>query len=207
MFPNRELKLLPKLDARELSSRDIGEELFAAGLANDSVERVVQAMERIRRLSKWYENQADRKRPSELEIVAHMITPLMLGLGWSEQLMPIEWNRVDIAFFNRPPVSEKDYDNCTMVCETKGRGSSLEPAYKQAKAYIESLPLKNCTRIVTTDGGRLFLYKWHDTSWPDVLDPIGYVNLASIRKENVFPFGTSGVDTLIELIPWNVMRP
>lgn len=98
MFPNRELKLLPKLDARELSSRDIGEELFAAGLANDSVERVVQAMERIRRLSKWYENQADRKRPSELEIVAHMITPLMLGLGWSEQLMPIEWNRVDIAF-------------------------------------------------------------------------------------------------------------
>ncbi|MBB6691043.1 hypothetical protein H7B90_06460 [Cohnella xylanilytica] len=205
-FPKRSLRPLPTVDSKELSSRELGEELFAAGLANDSVERVVQTMERIRRLSKWYEKQADRKRPSEHEIVAHMIAPLMLGLGWSEQLMPIEWNRTDIAFFNRPPSSEKDYQNCVMICECKGSGSALEPAYVQAKNYIDKLPLPNCTRIITTDGCRLFMYKRPGDHWPEELDPIGYVNLSSIRRENIYPFGTSGVKTLIELIPWNVMQ-
>jgi|HigsolmetaGSP12D_1036236.scaffolds.fasta_scaffold00379_3 hypothetical protein len=85
-------------------------------------------------------------------------------------------------------------------------GRFLEPAYKQAKSYAEVLPLPNCKRIMTTDGCRLFLYKRPGDSWPDELEPIGYVNLSSIRRENVFPFGTSGVKTLIDLIPWNVIQ-
>ncbi len=205
-FPSRDLKPMPVSDSKVLTDQELGEELFAAGLANDSVERVVQTMGRIRRLAKWYETQADRKRPSEHEIVAHMIAPLMLGLGWSEQLMPIEWNRIDVAFFNHPPASDKEVNNCIMICEAKGRGSALEPAYGQAKSYISSLALKNCKRIVTTDGGRLFLYKRPEIGWTEHLEAVGYVNLASVRKENVYPFGTSGVRTLIDLIPWNVLR-
>lgn len=205
-FQVRELHPLPTLEATPLSAQALGEELFAAGLANDSVERVQQAIERIRRLSLWYENQADKKRPSEHEIVAHMIAPLMLGLGWSEQLMPIEWNKVDVAFFDRPPLVHGNYDNCIMICEAKGRGSDLESAYAQALGYVRSLGLHRCKRIVTTDGGRLFIYRRPDTGWQDDLQPSGYVNLASVRRENVFPFGTSGVQTLIEMIPLRAMR-
>lgn len=93
---DRPLKVLPdaaqEAGAREyeaLSLEELGRELFAAGLANDAVERVIKAVERIRRLYSWY-RRTGSDRPSEMEVISHMFIPLLTGLGWSEQLLAVE---------------------------------------------------------------------------------------------------------------------
>jgi hypothetical protein len=96
------------------------------------------SISRIRRLSRWYESQKEVGRPSEHEIVAYMITPLLLGMGCSEQLVAVEWNKIDMAFFNRTPLTKKEgFDNCIMILEAKKPNQSLTDAYTQANNYVD----------------------------------------------------------------------
>jgi len=82
---------------------EIGERLFAAGLPNEAVDHVVNAIERQRRLVRWYAAQGkESKRPTEHEVVAHMVLPLLLALGWSEQLLAVE---CQLSRDSRPPIS------------------------------------------------------------------------------------------------------
>lgn len=196
----RPLLPLPKIAGGIFTEDELGMQLFDAGLANNAVDDVIKAIFRIQRLSNWYSNNNSPGRPSEHEIVAHMIAPLMLGMGWSEQLLAIEWKKVDLAFFKGTPTTK---DNCIMICEAKRPNQSLTSAYEQAIGYVQTRNLINCETIVTTDGTRLFMYKKTNSRWKD--EPDGYVNLLQIRHENVFPFDTSGVNTLIDLIPWRAM--
>lgn len=200
MIKDRPLNPLPSSKGGTFSQDELGMELFNAGLPNNSVEDVIKTISRIQRLSQWYSSQYSGNRPSEHEIVAHMIVPLMLGMGWSEQLLAIEWTKIDLAFFNRIPTES---ENCFMICEAKRPNQSLTSAYEQAQGYVQSRNLLNCKTIVTTDGKRLYLYKRKNNQWKD--EPDGYINLLNIKRENVFPFGTSGINTLIELIPWKAM--
>ncbi len=196
----RPIHTLPELVRGTFTQDELGMELFNAGLPNNAVEDVIKAILRIQRLSNWYSSKRSPGRPSEHEIVAHMISPLMLGMGWSEQLLAIEWGKIDLAFFKGTPTIK---ENCIMICEAKRPNQSLTNAFEQAKRYVHKRNLINCKIIVTTDGTRLFMYKKTNTDWKD--EPDGYVNLLQIRHENVFPFKTSGVNTLIELIPWQAM--
>lgn len=199
----RPLRPLPKDVGEVLEPEALGMALFAKGLSNDAVEKVLQTIARINRLSSWYGTDKEQKRPSEHEIVAHMISPLMLGMGWSEQLLAIEWNKIDMAFFNATPSRPK---HCVMICEAKRQDQSLDDAYEQALKYIQKNSLVNCKQIVSTDGTRLLLYKKDAAgNWPAADAPTGCVNLRRIRDKNVFPKGTSEIDTLMELVPWKVM--
>ena len=182
--------------AEPLNQEELGVELFQSGLPNDSVERVLASISLIGRLQHWYESSRSGARPSETETVAHMIVPLMLGLGWSEQLLAVEWKHVDLAFFDRTPTAE---ENCAIVCEAKTRGRALKDAYRQAKRYVQHHSLDRCLKIVATDGVLLLVYHRQSGEWPET--PNGYVNLLKIRRANVYPWRTGGVDTLISLMP------
>ena len=201
--PSRELKPLPTVPT-PLSDEELGLRLFAAGLSNDSIERVLQVIVRIRRLTSWYwmmvegcsAREESQNRPTEHEIVAHVVAPLLMALGWSEQLVAIEWNKIDVAFFVGTPTTR---EKCCMVLEAKRLWQPLAGAYEQAKSYVRDQHLVNCKTIATTEGSRLFLYRKQGETWPD--QPSGYANFHAMRKDHVFHKGTSAVDTLIGLMP------
>jgi hypothetical protein len=70
------------------------------------LDRLLNVLEQVKRLSTWYKGKhAGDDRPTEHEVVAHILVPLLRSLGWSEQLLGVEWNRVDVAVFDRTPTT------------------------------------------------------------------------------------------------------
>ncbi len=186
----------------ELSEDQLGRELFAHGLPNDSVDNVLQALQRQRRLAEWY-GSAGRlvARPTEHEVVAHMILPLLLALGWSEQLLAVEWHKIDLAAFRATPTTK---DNCVLVCEAKGFGHGLQNVLEQALKYHSRHKLSACNKILITDGARLYLYERRDGEWSD--EAAGYLNVHHIRRNHLAPPNTNAVDTIVALTPTGVLR-
>lgn len=104
---------------RVLDFEELGKELFAHGLSNGVVDKVILALKHLGNLASWYYKSGKAVgRPTEHEVVAHMIVPLLLALGWSEQLLAIEWKRTDLATFDRTPTNDS---SCVMICEEKVR--------------------------------------------------------------------------------------
>ncbi|UCG59311.1 MAG: hypothetical protein JSU70_07330 [Phycisphaerales bacterium] len=198
----RGLKPLPSVP-KPLTLEKLGAELFTEGLPNEHVDKFILAIQRQRRLVRWYEESGKRvKRPSEHEVVAHMILPLLLALGWSEQLLAVEWRKVDLVAFRRTPTAP---ENCCLVCEAKGYGHGLQNVFAQATRYVKKLQLRNCERILLTDGARLYLYKRQkDDNWNE--NPVGYLNVNVIRTDHIIPSGTNGVDTIMALTPAGITR-
>jgi hypothetical protein len=180
-----------------MSMETFGEELFARGIPNESVDKVINAIQRQRRLGKWYlQTEHGIHRPTEHEVVAHMVLPLLLALGWSEQLLAIEWKKVDLAGFKGTPTT---CCQCVFICEVKRLGDPLQTAYDQASSYIEKLNLTQCRKILLTDGLRIYVYDKQDDSWPET--PSGYFNVTMIRSDHIAPKNTNAVDTLVGLTP------
>jgi hypothetical protein len=191
--PKRQLKELPQEPSALLTSDDLSRELFSAGLSHKATDDLVRAIFRQRKMLNWYRTQDHRSgRPSEHEVVAFMILPILLALGWSEQLLAIEWKRIDLAGFSKTPTNET---TCTMVCEAKCLGYGLEDAFRQAKRYVSSLKLHHCFRIVTTDGERFYLHRKRGEEWSS--SPEAYMNLDKIRLRNVD--GTGALEFLMAL--------
>lgn len=73
--------------------------------ARAQLERRQTAIQCQRRLLEWYRLHGEAsERPDEHEVVAHMILLPLLALGWSEQLLEVEWKKVDLSGFPpRPP--------------------------------------------------------------------------------------------------------
>jgi len=198
----RDFKPLPSLP-QPLTLEELGTELFTKGLPNEDVDKFILAIQRQRRLVKWYQESGKQyKRPSEHEVVAHMILPLLLALGWSEQLLAVEWRKVDLAAFSRTPTTP---ENCCFVCEAKGYGHGLQNVFPQATTYVKKLKLDNCKRILLTDGERLYLYqRQKDDNWNK--NPVGYLNVNMIRTNHIIPSGTNGIDTIMALTPAGMTR-
>lgn len=199
----RPLKPLPSTLPLPLDLEQLGEELFSKGLSNEVVESLIVAMRRQRRLSHWYNTHGRRSgRPTEHEVVAHMILPLLLALGWSEQLLSIEWNKIDLAaFWGTPTTSE----NCTMVCEAKVLGHGLIEALDQAANYVKKHELNNCKKIMLTDGTRIYVFeRTSDSKWNE--KPTGYLNINLIRTNHLAPANTNAIDTIMALTPAGMTR-
>lgn len=198
----RPLKDMPDNVPKPLTLEELGQKLFEKGIANAAVDKVIAAIERQRRLISWYKTHGDAsKRPTEHEVVAHMILPLLLALGWSEQLLAIEWNRVDLAGFSGTPTTK---ENCVLVCEAKTMKNSLQNVLIQALRYAKKLPC--CRHVLLTQGGRFYLYRRkHGEEWNETDPPIGYLNVEKIRTNHIAPAGTDAVDTLVALSPAGVL--
>lgn len=196
---------------KPLEIKTLGEKLFSKGLPFDAAERMKDTLQRLRQLGLWYtENGKETGRPTEQEVVAHMLIPLLTTLGWSVQNLAVEWNKIDLAGFSGVPSGP---ENCLFVCEAKGLWYGLQNAYEQAVKYVERLELK-CgkeidVKILTTDGLRLYIYEkaTTDKDWPDQLEPTGYLNILKFREKHICPMGTSAVDTIMSLTPAGMMRP
>lgn len=200
---DRPLKALPRAIPKPLSNEELGEALFARGLANGAVEKVVHAIERTRRLHRWYDRFGNASgRPSEHEVVAHVILPLLTALGWSEQLLAVEWSKVDLAGFSATPTTAR---NCILVCEAKGRGQGLRNVVNQAADYTRRLKLEGCRALMCTDGLSMFLYTKQGGLGDWFPIPAGTINVTRIRTESIIT-RTSGVDTLMSLTPGGVLQ-
>ncbi len=198
----RPLQPRPDRLPEELSLEKLGEALFAKGLANDAVDKVLAAIERQRRLLRWYDEYGDASsRPDEHEVVSHMIIPLLLALGWSEQLLAVEWHKVDLAGFSTTPTIE---DSCVLVCEAKRMGHGLQDVWNQAVSYVHSLKLEHCRKILLTQGARFYLYQRCGRKWLD--EPSGYLNVEKIRTNHLAPANTNAVETLMALTPAGIER-
>ncbi len=198
----RILKRLPPTPAPILTLDDFCQGLFESGLAFDAVEKARTAMKKQQEMLDWYRNSglAD-KRPSEHEIVAHLVLPMMQALGWSEQQLAIEWHKIDLAAFLRPPTDEK---SCVLICEAKKFKHGLQNVVAQAVEYRKSLKLKACNTILLTNGGRYYVYTKTGRSWSE--HPTGYMNVLKLRREHIRPKDTDAVETLISLTPSKLGR-
>ncbi|MDZ4687853.1 MAG: hypothetical protein SH850_22500 [Planctomycetaceae bacterium] len=198
----RPLKTLPPPPSKAMSLDEFGEALFSQGVAFDAVRKVKMALEKQRRLLDWYRlSGLATNRPSEHEIVAHVILPLMSALGWSEQLLAVEWHKIDLAVFWGTPT---DKEHCELICEAKAMGHGLQGVLKQAIEYADKHALTSCKKILLADGGRFYLYKRNDGGWGT--NPVGYLNVQLLRSSHVIPKGTNAVDTLVALTPAHLGR-
>lgn len=199
----RLLKTLPEAIGPVMEDDEVGESLFSRGLSQENVEALLDTIARQRRLLRWYrEHGKESDRPTEHEVVAYMALPMLLALGWSEQLLAIEWKKVDLAAFRRTPTTPKD---CVLVCEAKGMKAGLQGgAYPQAQKYAMRLKLDHCRHILLTQGQRFYLYRRSQGGeWP--AEPAGYLNLLKIRHRNLVPTGTSAIDTLMAMTPQAIL--
>lgn len=201
---DRPLRPRPEPLPPELSLEEVGQQLFSKGLANNAVDNVLRAIERQRRLLSWYYAQGEiSSRPDEHEVVAHMVLPLLLALGWSEQLLAVEWHKVDLAAFWGTPTTP---ERCVLVCEAKHMGHGLQDVREQAIGYIGKLGLRGCGKILLTQGARFYVYEKVADEWPTEAEPAGYINLERISENHITPMNTNAIDTLIALTPAGVRR-
>ena len=205
MFRQRALRPLPLPLPAPLSLDEVGQQLFARGVANDAVDKVIAAIERQRRLLRWYEQfGGPSNRPTEHEVVAHIVLPLLLALGWSEQLLAVEWRKIDLAAFWTTPSTEQ---NCVLVCEAKSRHHGLQDVREQAFNYVENLKLHYCKRVLLTDGGRFYLFERRSGEKPWSPQAVGYLNVERIRTNHIAPPDTNAIDTIVALTPAAAGRP
>lgn len=196
------LNALPSVDTRPYKDDELRADLLREGVNEENIEGILSALRRAKHLLCWYRRTDEAGRtPTEHEVVSHILLPLFLGLGWSYQQIAVEWNKVDMAFFERTPTIEA---NCVMVLEAKGLERGLSQVLDQPRNYVRTLELKNARYIVTTNGATLFVYGRNDAEWKR--DPIGYLSIPNLQREYVLPKCTSPIDTLMRLrsdTDWN----
>ena len=160
--------------AEKLSDEDLIDILINYGLRAKDAEDFTQTIRRIRRLVKWYQSYG--KHFKEHETRTFLIIPLILALGWPEQKLKIEWNNIDIAFFEKPYSKEnkKSSEQCIIILESKKLREGLSFAKSQASIYADKYP--RCKRLIVSDGCcyKLFTRKgkdWNYSAYLNILRP------------------------------------
>lgn len=121
----------------------------------------------------------DRQRfgdpPSERELMAHLVVPLLRSLGWRTEQIAMEWKRIDVALFRSLP---RTAANLHLVLEGKKTGELSSGTLKQAREYLEALGVDR--DVVVTDG---FTYRRYDGTAE--YRPAGYLNLIRLKAAGV----------------------
>jgi hypothetical protein len=118
----------------------------------------------------------DRERfgdhPTEDELVASCVVPLLRALGWAPERIAVKWRYIDVTLFRRLP---RIPANCHLVLEAKRLGAGVEGALEQAKGYVQTLaaPLD----VVVTDGVRYRMY-----GYALGYAPVAYANLVRLKR-------------------------
>ncbi len=110
--------------------------------------------------------------PTEHELVAHLVIPFLMALGWHQEQIAVEWRDIDVSVFSTLPRLPK---NCAFIVEAKRLGDGIEYALDQAKGYVKKLKVPR--DIVLTDGIRYQMY-----SCEDGFEPVAYANLTRLKQ-------------------------
>jgi hypothetical protein len=190
----RKLPELPdERSAQDIKFDDISGFLFDHGVASDSIAKLLADIGELVRIAKWYQRTS---MPSEHETVAYLVIPLLRALGWTPQRMAVEWNRVDIALFERLP---RDDHNLTVVVEVKKMKASCLTAISQAQAYTQGKT--GCRRLIVTDGLRYGVYTCNEV---DQFVLSAYMNLTRLRSSYpIYPCSGAREALLIMAPEWS----
>jgi hypothetical protein len=202
-FIKKEFKIASDI-SKQLSYDDVRLKLFERGVSSRQIESIVSALRQCRQLSAWYSaNKHSGGRPTEHEVVSHMVLPLLLALGWSHQQIAVEWNRIDVALFLETPTEE---DNCVGIIEAKGHGQSLGNVLAQPQSYVESLKLMRARKVIITDGTNIFIHEISNETGKFKDRPTGYLNMNFLTESYLLPQGISAIDTLIQMLPSQFLK-
>ncbi len=130
----------------KLKIDDIKECFSVKGASESEIECMVSVIHELQKIAEWYKSNG---HASEFETIGYLIIPLLKALGWTPANMAIEWNHVDIAFFNRV---KRSNETLIAVLEAKKKDRSCLTAYSQACKYAKGKI--NCDRLIVTDGLR-----------------------------------------------------
>lgn len=121
----------------------------------------------------YWDRAAFGEHPSEDELLAHYVVPLLRALGWPPERIALKWRYVDVSLFRALP---RTPENLFLIIEAKRLGAGVEGALAQAKGYLRELGVQR--DIVVTDGIRYRLY-----AKPAEQDfaPVAYANLARLK--------------------------
>jgi len=150
------LRSIPPDEDLQLEIKDISTRLFDQGIADYSIQALVEELSGFVRIAEWYakiQYWEANKGPSEYETLTYLVVPLLKVLGWTPQRMAIEWNNIDIALFDQLP---REDNNLNVVVEVKKKGNSCLTAVRQAESYAANK--KKCNRLIVTDGLRYGVY-------------------------------------------------
>ena len=183
-----------------VEDEEILEFLIVQGLRPSAAEELTLAINRIRRLAKYYyERYEDWREIREHETRTFMVVPLLIALGWAEQQLKIEFpvpktrGRVDIAGF-RGPFPGKNGE-CVLLIETKGFSEGLDYAPEQARRYADYFP--QC-RVILVSNGYCYKAFTRDESNVFSLSPSAYLNLLNPRDR--YPLDPGNVDGCLEVL-------
>jgi len=177
--------------------------LIHEGLRPSAADELTSTLRRIRLLADYYFNLPTKEKGirwediREHEVVAFLIIPLLLALGWAEQQIKIEFpcskGRIDIACFAR--VFRKKNDECVLIIEAKDFASGLDYAPAQALRYAQDFP--SCQVIVVSNG---YCYKTYvrceDNAFS--LNPSAYLNLRN--PQNKYPLDPDNVGGALQVL-------
>jgi hypothetical protein len=157
--------------AKELKDEELTEELLKHGMPIVQCDRLVETMNRLRRLAGWYKTQG--AAISEHEIRTFLIVPVLQALGWPEQRTKIELRPIDIALFDKPYT---DTSEPSVIVESKRPDAGLRWTIDQATGYAKRYP--GCRALVVTDGFRYELWErgpnkeWKEGAYVSLLRPL-----------------------------------
>jgi|WetSurMetagenome_2_1015567.scaffolds.fasta_scaffold98047_1 hypothetical protein len=180
---------------RQITTDDLANEMVDQGIRIQDAENVGATVERIIRLANWYvKNDCNAL---ESEIVAFLILPLLVALGWSEQKMKLEYSDVDIALFKK--AFRGDYGSKpAIILEAKTFGNGLAFTGHQIENYAQKFP--QCDKFVATNGFRYKLFERIGSG----LATAGYFNLLRLNERNVLydiPF--TSIQTILKISNFN----
>jgi hypothetical protein len=113
-------------------------------------------------------------RPSEDELLGHLVIPLLRAFGWAPEYIAVKWRDVDVCVFRRLP---RIPENVHLVIEVKRLGDALEGALAQAQGYAAALGI--ICDLIVTDGLRYRLFEYDGRA--DFL-PTAYANLTRLKQ-------------------------
>jgi hypothetical protein len=158
-------------EPEEVSREALIDSLLAEGLTRQRAERIADEILRLRELAKWYESNDDNYDVREHETRTFLIVPLIMSLGWIEQNVKIELDRMDVVLFDGPYSKQ---NKPVVIIESKRLWHGLGGASDQAKEYAKKHP--TCYRLIVTDGIRYKLFtkrggEWHFSDYMNLLAP------------------------------------
>lgn len=152
-------------------------------LPTDRKDGIIEIIDRSEMLWNALQERMWDPPASENEIVALLVVPFLLELGWQPENLALEWHpppsrslRVDVAGFSN---SRKDSKGCRLLIEAKAPGEGLVYAKGQVFAYArgESDGPGIDAPILTTDG---FTWVLYDNA--DATESSGEIFMPDVRE-------------------------